>query len=116
MQFERHDLPAMATPGFLFICQALPVTLSPLALTSLCFHLGETYLNAVFSAPAKVVMIMAVYLGALICTVQWRSYQKRNGARQLGAKLIPVAEGTWIGNVDRMIELARVFDTSYLGE
>ena len=105
----------MATPGVLFICRALPILLSPLALSYAGTQLIETHLHLKIPTSAKALCILAVYCGTLTCSVQWRSFRKKREARRLGAKPIPILEGSWIGNVDRMLELVRTFDTSYLG-
>jgi len=99
------------TPGIDFLAPYLV----KLTVLSAFLALASKYLGIDFNLPIVVLTSVFGLLFISTAKVIWKSINDRQAAASLGARLMPVFDGKWIGNLDIMTFLIQQFEIGYPG-
>ena len=109
---------ASLPPGARFLLHLLPTLFFPTSLAYYLFHISRYHFPSIFSSLwTRLTCTLAVYPLTAVVLIQTDNLRKKFDARRLGAKPLPEVQGKrYIGNVDKLIELVKIYDISYPGE
>jgi hypothetical protein len=103
------------TPGIDFVVPYIAqLSIPPVLLTLAAKYFRTSYDLPI---PTWIVVSASIFSVPLFSAIKifWKSFGDRRAAASLGARLPPVWEGKWIGNVDIMTFLLERFDIGYPG-
>lgn len=100
------------TPGLALLARFAVVVVLPAVLFSTALL---RILNAHPPMWIRIALPPVLILLYAIVQVNVSEFKKDREAARMGARRVPVVKGKWIGNLDVMTELVRVFEEGYPG-
>jgi len=106
----------LLTPGVIFLGPALGRLLFACFIIAVVRFILDDHFGIFIR---KRVVVGAIVLAIPIITtvrVVWAQIKKRRRAAALGAQVVPMVSGKWLGNLDVLIQLVNNFRYGYPGE